>query len=91
MWPDTAIVAQDSRVVVVRRVTSQHKSWYYEKATNWRELEEFAIEAVEAQRGRIMNSGIYLCPSDLAEQEIWKTDSEEATATQTHSGWQGCC
>jgi len=42
------------------------------EAENWRELEDEAIEAIEAFGGAVNLSGLYPCPAELAEKGVWQ-------------------
>jgi len=74
MWssiPKYGIHVYNCRAVVVRRVELYAGSFQYEPAANWEELEEDAIEAVEAQGGALNWSGLYYCPSRIIQRAEW--------------------
>jgi len=50
------------------------RGWTLVPAENWEELEEEAIEAVEAQGGAINISGFYHCPAELADKAVFNVD-----------------
>jgi len=73
MWK-YGISVYNCRAAVVRRgreVRNGSYYYYYEPASNWEELEEDAIEVVEAQGGALNWSGLYYCTSDLVQRARW--------------------
>jgi hypothetical protein len=41
-------------------------------ATNWEEIEDDAVQAVESLGGAVNMSGIYPCPVELAMKGVWE-------------------
>jgi hypothetical protein len=60
------------RAVVSRRRDHADGTWSFVPCANWEELEEEALEAVEAVGGAMNLSGLYPCPPELAEKGIWE-------------------
>lgn len=60
------IAVADGRAAVAR--VDETQTVY---ARNWQDLEDEAVEAVEAQGGHVALSGIYECPPELAERAAW--------------------
>jgi len=56
------------RATVSRRVDLDGGAWTYESASNWEELENEAIDAVENQGGAVNISSIYPCPIALGDK-----------------------
>ncbi len=77
LWPwdswteDYYISVWNCRAMVSRRVDHGDGTWSYVQADNWEDLEDDAIEAVEAFGGAINSSGLYACPAELAERGVW--------------------
>jgi len=66
------IVVRNQRCIVARfRATARHEVYAIEEAANWRELEDNARQAVEAQVGAITHDEHYPCPAELAARAVW--------------------
>lgn len=67
------IDVRDLRAFVTRRQWSAaDRGYVFVPASNAEELEQDAIEAIEAQGGARNISGQYDCPSALAARGIWQ-------------------
>jgi len=66
------IAVRNRRCIVARfRATATHEVYAIEEAANWRELEDDARRAVEAQIGAITHDEHYPCPEGLAYRAVW--------------------
>jgi len=66
------IAVRNRRCIVARfRAAAIHEVYAVEEAANWRELEDAARRAVEAQVGAITHDEHYPCPERLAMQAVW--------------------
>ena len=54
------------RATVSRQVDMGNGVWSYEPAANWQDIENAAIDEVEASGGAINMSAIYPCSAELA-------------------------
>lgn len=65
------IAVRHGRAFVSRHVDEGNGSFYWESALNESEIEQDAIEAVQAQGGDMSHDGHYACPPSLAMKAKW--------------------
>jgi transcriptional regulator with XRE-family HTH domain len=70
---DGAIIVYvwDCRAAVARQVDGTGGGFSYQRAANWEELEDDAIQAIQQAGGAVNISGHYRCPAELAKRARW--------------------
>jgi len=63
----------DRRARVVRYQDVGRGAVTVRVASNWEELEDEAVEVVEAQGGALTMTGYYRCDANLAGRAIWES------------------